>query len=158
MLASITGYQVLLSIHVMAAVVWVGGNINAQIIATRIARENDRAKLADMAAQFEFVGTRVFMPASLVLLVLGVWMVLISGAWSFSQFWVLAALAMFAYSFASGAFYLGPSLGKVKALYAAEGVGSQAAEELMRKLFRFSRIELVLLILIVFDMVLKPGL
>jgi hypothetical protein len=37
-------------------------------------------------------------------------------------------------------------------------VESPAAQELMRKLFRFSRIELVLLILIVLDMVLKPDL
>ena len=97
------------------------------------------------------------MPASLVLLGLGIWMVLISAVWSFGQFWILSALAMFGYSFLTGALYLGPNLGRIKRTYAAEGATPELMT-LMGRLFTFSRIELVLLILIVFDMVLKPGL
>jgi hypothetical protein len=65
----------------------------------------------------------VFTPASLVLVVLGPWMVVTSQAWDFGRLWVEAAIAMFAYSFVSGAFYLGPSLGRLNRLYAERGDG-----------------------------------
>jgi hypothetical protein len=65
---------------------------------------------------------------------------------------------MFAFSFVSGAFYIGPQTGKLKKMYEAEGTEAPGAPALIRKIFVISRIELVLLILIVFDMVLKPGL
>ncbi len=110
-----------------------------------------------MAGHFEFVGTRVFVPASLALLALGIWMVVITPAWNFSQLWVAAAIAMFAYSFASGAFYLSPRLGRLKHLYAEHGPEAPEAVDLVERLFVFSRIELALVILIVVDMVLKPG-
>jgi hypothetical protein len=70
---------------------------------------------------------------------------------------VIAALAMFAFSFVSGAFYLGPQSGKLKRLYEAEGANAAGARELIGKLFLVSRIELVLMVLIVLDMVIKPG-
>ncbi|MGZ5292009.1 MAG: DUF2269 family protein, partial [Actinomycetota bacterium] len=106
----------------------------------------------------EWIGMRVFAPASGLLLVFGVWMVIDDPAWDFDQFWIIAAIAMFAYSFLSGLLYLGPQSGKLKTLFETEGPTSPKALSLMRRLFLVSRIELVLLVLIVFDMVLKPGL
>jgi uncharacterized membrane protein len=156
-LAVVTTYTVLKTFHVLAAVTWVGGNIVLQILGTRVSRERDASRLAATAGDFEFVGTRVFMPASLLVLGLGIWMVVITPAWDFSQLWIVAAIAMFAYSFASGAFYLGPRLARLKRIYAEKGTDAPEAVELTRRLFVFSRIELVLLILIVADMVLKPG-
>lgn len=97
-------------------------------------------------------------PASGLVLVFGIWMVIQEPAWTFGQLWVLAALAMFAFSFLSGFFYLGPQSGRLKQIYQTEGVESPAATALLGRLFLASRIELVLLILIVLDMVLKPGL
>jgi hypothetical protein len=85
-------------------------------------------------------------------------MVIDEPAWTFGQLWILAALAMFAYSFLSGLLYIGPQSGKLKKIYETEGVESPAGVALLRRLFVMSRIELVLLVLIVFDMVLKPGL
>jgi uncharacterized membrane protein len=156
-LAEVSTYTVLKTLHVLAAVTWVGGNVVLQILATRVQRERDASRLADMAGHFEFVGTRVFTPASLLLVVLGVWMVLISQAWDFEQPWIVAAIAMFAYSFVSGAFYLGPNLGKLKRIYGERGVDAPEAVALTNRLFVVSRIELVLLLLIVADMVIKPG-
>jgi hypothetical protein len=71
---------------------------------------------------------------------------------------VLAAIAMFAYSFLSGLLYLGPQSGRLKRIYETEGAASAAGAALLGRIFLVSRIELVLLVLIVFDMVLKLGL
>jgi uncharacterized membrane protein len=151
-------YGWLKAFHVLMAIVWVGGAMALQVLAIRVTRSDDRERLRSFSADIEFVGTRIFTPASLILLGLGIWMVIDSPAWTFGQFWVLAALAMFAFSFVSGAFYLGPQSGRLKAMFEAEGAGAPAAPALIRRLFLVSRVELVLMVLIVFDMVLKPGL
>ncbi|HEY1330160.1 MAG TPA: DUF2269 family protein [Actinomycetota bacterium] len=150
-----TLYSWLLFLHILMAITWVGGAIALQVLGTRIDRTGDPQRVYDTAVDFEFVGTRVFMPASLILLGLGIWMVII-GPWSFHQFWVAIALGMFAYSFVSGAFYIGPTLGKVKRAWEQEGAASREVPVLVRRIFLASRIELALLILIVADMVLKP--
>jgi hypothetical protein len=67
------------------------------------------------------------------------------------------AIAMFAFSFVSGAFCIGPHLKRLRRVADAEGTDSPAVDALIRRIFVVSRVELVLLILIVFDMVLKPG-
>ena len=150
-------YLWLKSFHVLMAIIWVGGAITLQVLAIRIVRTNDRSLLRTFAGLAEFVGNRVFAPASIILVILGIWMVIKEPAWTFGQFWILAALGMFAFSFVSGAFYIGPQTGKLKKMYEAEGTEAAGAPALIRKIFVVSRIELVLLVLIVFDMVLKPG-
>jgi uncharacterized membrane protein len=150
-------YLWLKAFHVMLAIVWVGGAIVLQVLAIRIVRADDARVLRTFAGQVEFVGSRIFAPASGLLLVLGVWMVVITPAWSFTQLWIVAALVMFAYSFVSGAFYLSPQSGRLKRMYEEHGDEAPGAPGLINRLFLASRIELVLLVLIVFDMVLKPG-
>jgi len=147
-------YDWLLFFHILCAIVWVGGAIALQIIGIRVFRRGPAASYA-LLADFEFVGTRVFMPASILLLGLGIWMVAI-GPWSFGQTWILLAFAMFAYSFVSGAFFLGPQLKKTKEVADEKGADSAEVGELTRRLFLVSRVELVFLVLIVADMVLKP--
>ena len=154
----VTLYDLVKSFHILTAITWVGGAIALQILAIRIVRGNDPQKLRAFAGDAEWIGTRVFTPASALVLLLGIWMVILEPVWTFGQFWILAALAMFGYSFLSGALYLGPKTARLKKLFEEEGTGSPAALALVRKLFVFSRIELVFLILIVFDMVIKPGL
>ncbi len=142
----------------LLAVTWVGGDITIQILAIRLVRTRDAEKLRYFAGEVEWTGTHVFTPAALLLLGIGIWMVILEPAWTFGQFWVLAAIAMFAYSFLVGAFFLGPQSAKLKRTYEREGAESTAATDILKRLFLASRIELALLILIVFDMVLKPGL
>ena len=111
--------------HVTFVVIWVGGNCALQILGTRISNERQPEKMRDMAGHFEFIGTRVFTPCSLLVLVTGVWLVLISdGEWAFSQLWVWSSLVLFAVSFGLGAFYLGPSLAKAKKRWTDEGPSS----------------------------------
>ena len=151
-------YDWLKAFHILMAITWVGGAITLQLLAIRIVRENDHEQLRKFAGEAEFVGTRIFMPASLLLLLLGIAMVIEEPAWTFGQFWILAALAMFAFSFVSGAFYIGPNSARLKTMYENEGAASVEAPALIRRIFVVSRIEITLMVLIVFDMVLKPGL
>ncbi|MGB2711741.1 MAG: hypothetical protein WBC33_09510 [Conexibacter sp.] len=62
-LASITTYQAYLSVHILAAVVWVGGALAMQLFAIRATRSGDNGYLVSVTKDIEWIGTRVFIPA-----------------------------------------------------------------------------------------------
>ena len=57
-------YQLLLFIHIVCAVIWVGGAIYAQLLALRVTRSPDPSELPHLARHIEHIGTRVFLPAA----------------------------------------------------------------------------------------------
>lgn len=154
-LATITTYQWFLAAHILAAVVWVGGALTIQFFALRARAANSGQRMADFAADAEWVGMRVFMPTSLVLIVFG-FLLIHQGHWSY-QFWVIFPIAVWALSFLIGAGFLGPESGRLNALISREGVEHPEVVARINRIFLVSRAELVLLLLVVADMALKPG-
>jgi uncharacterized membrane protein len=153
----VTGYEVLLFLHILFVVVWVGGDVMIQAFALR-ALSAGPERTVQFARDVEWVGNRVLVPASLAVVIFGVWLVLDQEAWEFSQFWISAGLAMFLISFVTGAFFLGPRSGRIAALANERGPEDPEVQRLISRNVLVSRIELVLLVLIVADMVVKPGL
>jgi uncharacterized membrane protein len=145
-------------VHVLFAVVWVGGACTVQAYALLALRTNDPLRVASFAKDTEFVGTRIFLPSSLILLVSGIFTLHDSdGLWSFSQGWVQFGLVVIALSILVGAGYLGPESGRIARATAEGGVESPEVQQRIRRIFLVSRIELVFLLAVVFDMVVKPG-
>ena len=156
MYAMFTTYKVLLTLHILAAVIWVGGAAMLQLLGIRASRASSPEHQAGFAADVEFVGMRTLLPASLVLIVTGVWLVH-EGAWSYGTAWVSIGLAVWIVSALTGALFLGPQSGKLSKEIETLGIRSPAAQKRLRTIFLTSRVELVLLLLVVCDMVLKPG-
>jgi uncharacterized membrane protein len=155
---ALTHYNALKFVHVLFAVVWVGGACTVQVYALLATRTNDPFKVASFAKDTEFVGMRIFLPASLILLVSGIFTIHdSSGAWGYGQGWVQFGLAVIALSILVGAGYLGPEAGRIGKATEAEGVDSPRVQARIRRIFLVSRIELVFLLAVVFDMVVKPG-
>lgn len=151
-------YNALKFVHVLAAVVWVGGACTVQVYAFLALRTEDPGRVASFAADTEFVGMRVFLPSSLILLVSGMFTLHdSSGAWSYSQRWVQFGLAVIVLSIIVGAGYLGPESGRIAKATERSGVESAEVQQRIRRIFLVSRIELVFLLAVVFDMVVKPG-
>ena len=70
----VTTLTVLLSIHVLAAVFWVGGGFLLNVAMLLAGRSGDPgARLAAMRLAY-FVGPRVFLPLALIVLGSGIWM------------------------------------------------------------------------------------
>jgi uncharacterized membrane protein len=154
----LTHYNALKFVHVLAAVVWVGGACTVQVYAFRALATDDPVKVGAFASDTEFVGTRVFIPSSLILLVSGIFTIHdSSGAWSYSQGWVQFGLVVILLSIVVGAGYLGPEAGRIARATERSGVESPEVQERIRRIFLVSRIELVFLLAVVFDMVVKPG-
>lgn len=155
---ALTHYNELKFVHVLAAIVWVGGAATAQVYALLAVRTNDPVRVAAFAGDTEFVGTRIFLPAALILLVSGILTVRASsGAWTFGQGWVQFGMVVIALSVLTGAGFLGPESGRIAKATKAGGVESPEVQARIRRIFLVSRVELVLLLAVVFDMVVKPG-
>jgi hypothetical protein len=70
--------------------------------------------------------------------------------------WILIGLGLFAVTFLTGALFFGPESGRIAKLIDSEGPDSPAVQPRIRRIIVISRIDLVVLFLIVFDMVVKP--
>jgi uncharacterized membrane protein len=150
------GYEVMKTIHVLAAVVWVGGGVTTQVYAARIRSQQDPARLAAFAKDIEWVGLRVYTPASLIVLLLGIGMV-VEGFPGFSDLWIILALVGIGLSIVIGAGYLGPTSGKLGTLLEERGPEDAEAQQMLGRVLAVSRADLTILLLIVIDMVVKPG-
>ena len=147
-------YQLLVYLHILAGVAWVGGAFYGQLLAVRVTRSPDPTELPRMARHLEVVSTRVFIPASLLIIVTGVAMTL--QAWSFGQLWIAVAVALWVLSAAAG-LYVGPRIKRTRELFDAEGAESAAARRLLQGVFLVSRLELLSFAVIIAMMVFKPG-
>lgn len=151
-------YDWLLLGHILAAITWVGGAISMQIVGARLVKAETAEAIAAFARTAEYLGIRLFMPASLAVLGFGIAMVAVNEAWTIGQLWIILALVGIAVSGIGGALFFGPQSRRIAEAVRTEGADSERAQALIRRIFVVGRFDVLLLLLIVADMVLKPGL
>jgi len=147
-------YEWLLAIHILMAIIWVGGGITGQILLSRM-RNADGPRMVKTAADLEWIGMHVYLPASLILLLAGIFMV-IEAQWGFTTPWVLIGLIGFGVTLVTGAAFLGPQIKKIHAAVEEKGPEDPGVQAQMARLFVLSRIDLAVLVLVVIDMAVKP--
>jgi len=153
----ISTYEALLFAHLLFVAAWVGGDIMLQVLNLRMQTAGPQRQV-DFMSDIEWLGTRLLTPAALLVVLFGVLMVTDQEAWKFSQFWVSAALAVFLASFVTGAGFLGPESGRIGTLAAERGGEDPEVQRRIGRVIWISRVELLLLVLVILDMVVKPGL
>jgi uncharacterized membrane protein len=126
-----------------------------QAYAFRILRTGDGKRQADFAKDTEIVGMRVFIPASLILFLAAIAM-MVNLDWSWSQNWIVLGVIAFGLSFALGAGFLGPEGGRIAELIEQQGPDSPAVQARIRRILTISRCELVVLLTVIVNMVVKP--
>jgi hypothetical protein len=152
----ITTYELLLFGHLLFVVAWVGTDIALQVLSLRILSAGPE-RSADFLSDIEWLGTRLLTPAALLVVVFGFG--LISELdYSVGDTWIWLALAAFVASFIAGAGFLGPESGRIGNLVAERGADDPEVQARIRRILLVSRIELVILVLVILDMVVKPGL
>jgi uncharacterized membrane protein len=150
-----TLYQWLVFLHVLAAMVWVGGLAALTASGTNALRTGEPEAVARFIGSLRVIGPRALAPASVLVLVLGVWMVLDSAAWTFGQRWIWLALVLLATAVLAGIVVLSrAALAAERAVKA--GDHAAAAGQLRRWLWGVALI-LLLLVVATWDMVFKPG-
>ena len=149
-------YEILLFLHITMAIVWLGSGFFLQVVLFRAERTADKLLIRQMSAHTGWLAQRIFIPASLAVLVLGI-LLTIEGPWSFDQLWILVGLAGSAASFLVGILFLEPEGKRIHAAIEAHGPESPEAAFHVRRINIVSRVELCVLYVVVFDMALKPS-
>jgi uncharacterized membrane protein len=152
----LTWYEFLLFFHISMVVIWVGGGVAIQFFALRILKATDPMRMAEFGQDVEWIGTRVFLPASLLSVVSGVWLVIDSDFLGFGDDWILIGIILFAVTFLAGLLFFGPESGRLAKLAETEGPTAPVVQQKMQRLIALSRADLMLLFLIVYDMATKP--
>lgn len=148
-------YSVFKAIHVVSAVLWVGGGAAITILALKAQRTKDDAGLVQIAKQAEYLAMRLFVPASLVVGVMG-FVLMHKGQWGYDHFWSLFALAGWIASFVVGMAFLGPETGRLAKLMDEKGPDHPETIARVNRIVAVARTDVVLIALIAADMVAKP--
>ena len=150
-----TLYELLVFLHIAAVIVWLGAGFLIGVLVFGAERAGDRAKAAGHHRDVGWLAPRLFIPASLSTLVLGILLV-VDGEWGFDQLWVNIGFVGWAVSFVLGFFYFRPEGERIGALVEQHGPSHPEAERRIRRLDAVDRLQLLILFLVVGDMVVKP--
>ena len=143
-------YEILLAVHLLAAVVWVGGSVAMTVIGTRM---NADERIA-AAPHFNWFGAKVIPAAAGVLLLAGFGLMSEIDA-SFGDAWISIAFAIWIISAIFGVVVFGRAGKEIEAAVAAGDRGT--ADRAYTRLLTVARIDTTLVLLAVVDMALKPG-
>ncbi len=152
----VTTYTVLKTIHVLAAVIWLGGSLMLMILGERARRDrSDPNRLTRTIGEISFIAPRTFIPASLVLVVTGFWMVQ-NGGLPYNT-WVVLGIIGWGVTFLTGNLFLGPSSKKAAEALTANGPSDTQTLSAVDRLLLAVRVDELILVLIIINMVIKPS-
>ena len=149
-------YEFLLFAHLLFVVTWVGTDIALQVLSFRVLRAGPE-RTVSFTADVEWLGTRLLVPSSLLVILFGVLLASNVG-YDFGATWITLGFVAFALSFIAGAGFLGPETGRISRLAADRGPEDPDVQARIKRVLLVSRIELIILIAVILDMVIKPGL
>ena len=151
-----TVYNLFKFLHIVGAIVWIGGVITAAIIAARAAREKNQIVLAAVARQNRFHGTAVIGPSVGLTLIAGIVMIAVSGLGV--PLWVIWGFAAMIISMALGATLIRRAGDQVSELAASAQSNDARLSALQQQLLTLNIINVLLLLSAVWAMVFKPAL
>jgi uncharacterized membrane protein len=150
-----TWYELWLFLHIGGAILWIGGAITVQIFGVLTQRAQDPARSAAYGRDVYWIVTRVFMPTSVIVLLTGL-ALKGDGNWSWSEPFIWLGLLLWAVVAGLAFGYVTPSLSRVGRQMAVEGP-APALLARANRLIVFARVLVLVLVIIVFLMVVKPG-
>lgn len=147
-------YELYLFIHIAAAVIWVGGGFMFIVLGLHAENSGEERRLLAVFEQIGAVAERVMIPASLVVVLVGILMI-VDGPWSFDQLWLVLGLVGFFATFLIGLLILAPKSKALREQLAQEGL-SPATVVGIRRWLTIARADSVVLFVIIADMTIKP--
>jgi uncharacterized membrane protein len=151
-----TGYEkLLLTAHVLAAVVWVGGSAFAVMLGYYL-RGRDIDTRVEYTRWTEWLGPRLFAPMSVIVIIAGP--LLADRFYELDQTWLTLGFIGWTISFIIGvAFY--PREGKRReSLIEQHGVAHESVAASVNRVLTVATIDTLIVVLVVIDMTTKPGL
>jgi uncharacterized membrane protein len=148
-------YELLLSLHIVAAIIWLGAAFMLDLLVYRAEKARDRARELSMYADMEWLANRVFIPSALAVLLFGVLLV-IAGPWTFGSLWIILGLTGYGASFLVGVLYFKPEGERIGSLVERHGLHHPELDRRLHRVGVVSRMEIGILFLVVGVMAVKP--
>ncbi len=148
-------YELLLFLHVLGAVAWVGGALVGLVIFEVARRSGDRAHVLQMLHYDDRLAPIYYIPAALIVLAAGIGLVL-EGPWSFGDGWVLAGIGLLVAAFAVGLAFFLPAGKRLGEAVSGHGVDSDQVAAALDRIRVITWADLALLVAAIFVMTTKP--
>jgi len=146
--------EVYLLLHILSAMVWMGGSVMTHIFGARAERSGDPARTLGFAKDAAVAG-RVLTVAGVSAGVWGILLVLDADVYDWEQAWIVIGIFGVLVGALLGARFFAPQTRKL--IVQLESGASEAAATL-RRIKLVGRVELIVLAVVLWAMVTKPGL
>ena len=151
-----TLYEFLLTIHILAAIVWLGGAWMLLILGLTL-RNAEAQRRADFTRMTEKVPSIVFAVSSIVLIIAGSLLVDEAG-YDFSDTWVTLGYIGWFISFLFGVGFYGPEGKRRDRVIEERGIQDPAVVKSLNRVLTVAAVDSIIITLVVIDMTTKPGL
>ena len=150
-------YVVLKFLHIVAAIVWIGGVITLTGLNMRLAKTGNRETLAALASAATFYGQRAVAPAAAVTLLAGIATAVTAG-FRMNNLWIIWGFAAILLSLAIGGFLVGVTTQRLSTLAATPDADPAQIAAQQARLALLNGINILILLSAVWVMVAKPTL
>lgn len=147
-------HEWLLFLHILAAIVWVGAAITVTAVIVRAKRGPDRARVA---SGLDWIGPQLIGPAAAVVIGLGLWLTIIEDEIDFSDSWIWLSLVLVVVSNVLGIGYFGPEGKRIGRIVAERGPDEPEIRQRIDRLLILDAVDLLILAVVLWLMVFKPG-
>jgi uncharacterized membrane protein len=153
----LTLFSVLKFLHIVAAIIWVGGVITLTLLNMRLVSTRNGAAMAALSSVGGFIGQRVFGPAAAVTLLAGIATALNAG-FPMRSVWIIWGFLVVLLSFGMTATFTRSTAQRLGALAASPDSDRAQIVALQRRLSLLTALNILLLLSAVWAMVSKPTL
>lgn len=147
-------YSILKALHVLFAVLWVGGGILIITLAIAAERTKNDDALFAVARQAEWAANRIFVPSSFAVLGFGI-ATAVQGSSDWGEFWLVFGLVAWAISAFIGIVFLTPRAKRLGAV-TPDRYGDPEVKRQVKEIMAIARFDSAILLLVVLDMAAKP--
>ena len=149
-------YEFFKTIHILGAVAWGGAVIVTQFLGFLAVKSGDQQRMLGFVEDQNWLGKHYFAPTAITVLLAGIAMVIESG-WEFADPWIVIGLVLFFATVFLGMFVLGPKGEALATAIRERGLSDPGVQAQAQQMANLSRIDVALLVVIIADMVIKPG-
>lgn len=150
-------YKWLLLAHVIGGATLFGAHVYMEGLMASAGKSGDDSVYMTLMLRMSKTADRLMGPASLITLVFGVWLVIDSGAWEFSDLFVTIGFSVIIAAFAVSMFLIRPRSKDIDAAVEENGITDPAAVATMKSISNLVHAETLLVAIGLVFMVLKPG-
>lgn len=143
-------------LHILGAIGWLGGGLGLLMLSRQMVHARDYTGLLKVGRHGQALGTRLFMPASLVTIVFGIALVATEPAYRFGDLWILIGFGGIVGSGIAQMTVAERAAKRFEGLMAEHGDGHPDVSSAARRITVGSMLDLGVLLVVVWAMVAKP--